>query len=51
MHNVTKNADNFIVVVTCLVPILKEAKQLLMAAEKSHLLSVDKIAHEMWRTV
>ena len=27
----------------CLVPILKEAKQLLMAADLSHLLSVDKI--------
>ena len=34
----------------CLDPILKEAKQLLMAAEQSHLLSVDKIKHKYEKT-
>ena len=30
----------------CLIPIIKEAKQLLMGADLSHLLSVDKIKHK-----
>ena len=35
----------------CLDPILKEDKQLLMAAEQSHLLSVDKLKHKNEKTV
>ena len=36
---------------TCLVPILKETKQPLMAADLPHLLSVDKIKHKYEKTV
>ena len=36
---------------SCLVPILKEAIQLLMAADLLHLLCVDKIKHKYEKTV